>query len=102
LKPGEVVDSVLRPSKRIDEAYAQIRVLTVDGNVLTGLRLSETDEELVLGVPGQPKPVVIPRETIEQVANSQTSLMPANLARMLKDRGDFNDLMKYIMQVRAR
>lgn len=102
LKPEEVVDSVLRPSKRIDEAYAQIRVLTVDGNVRTGLRLSETDEELVLGVPGQPKPVVIPRETIEQVANSQTSLMPANLARMLKDRGDFNDLIKYLMQVRAR
>jgi putative heme-binding domain-containing protein len=102
LKPEELVDSVLRPSKRIDEAYVQIKVLTVDGNIRTGLRLSETDEELVLGVVGQPKPVVIPQDDIEQVAKSQTSLMPANLARLLKDRSEFNDLIKYIMEVRKR
>jgi putative heme-binding domain-containing protein len=102
LSPEELVDSVLRPSKRIDDAYVQIKVLTVDGNIYTGLRLSETAEELVLGVVGQPKPVVISQDDIEQLADSKTSLMPANLAQLLKDRGEFNDLIKYIMEVRAR
>jgi hypothetical protein len=49
-----------------------------------------------------PKPVVIAQDDIEQVKDSKTSLMPANLVKQLKSRQEFNDLMKYVIEVRRR
>jgi len=100
ITPEELVESVLRPSKRIDKDFAQVSVLTVDGQIQTGIRVSETDTEFVLRNLAQPEPIVIPQDDIEAVKDSRTSIMPANLARLLKDRGEFSDLMKYLMEVR--
>lgn len=102
LTPAELVDSVLRPSSRIDKDYAQVNVLTVDGSVMTGVRVSENDRELVLRNLAQPEPIVIQQDDIDDVIDSRTSLMPANLARVLKDRGEFDDLMKYVIEIRNR
>ena len=98
----QLVDSILRPAELIEKAYAQISVLTVDGQVFTGIRVSEDDDELVLRNLANPKPVVISQEDIEQVKESKTSLMPANLVKQLKNRQEFNDLMKYVIEVRRR
>ncbi|MCA9137650.1 MAG: c-type cytochrome, partial [Planctomycetales bacterium] len=43
LSPEELVDSILRPSKRIDKEFAQVNVLTVDGKIHMGIRVSESD-----------------------------------------------------------
>ena len=102
LTPAELVDSVLRPSNRIDKDFAQVNVLTSDGTVLTGLRVSEDDKQLVIRNLAEPEPIVIAQEDIEQVVQSRTSLMPANLAQTLKNRGEFFDLMKYVLEVRKR
>ena len=102
LSPAELVDSVLRPSKRIDKGFAQITVLTIDGEIITGMRVSESDNELVLRNLAKPEPIKIAQDDIEHVKESRTSLMPANLARLLKDRQEFNDLLKYIIEVRTR
>ena len=98
----QLVDSILRPAELIEKDYAQISVLTVDGQVFTGIRVSEDDDELVLRNLANPKPVVISQEDIEQVKDSKTSLMPANLVKQLKNRQEFNDLMKYVIEVRRR
>jgi hypothetical protein len=50
----------------------------------------------------QPKPIVIKQEDIDDVVESKTSLMPANLVKALKNRGEFNDLMKYVIEIRKR
>ena len=102
LTPEELVDAVLRPSKRIEKDYAQVKVLTDDGKIQTGIRVSETDDEFVLRNLAQPKPIVIAQDEIEEVMDSKTSLMPANLVRALKNRKEFNDLMKYVIEVRKR
>lgn len=102
LTPAELVDSVLRPSSRIDKDFAQVNVLTVDGTIQTGIRVSENDQELVLRNLAQTEPIVIKQENIDDVIDSRTSLMPANLVRVLKDRGEFNDLMKYVIETRKR
>ncbi len=102
LRPDELVDSVLRPSKRIDKDFAQITVVTIDGKIVTGIRVSEDDDELVLRNLAQPSPIVIKQDDIEDVVDSRTSLMPANLMRTLKNRDEFNDLMKYVIEVRKR
>lgn len=102
LKPEELVESVLRPSQRIDKDFAQVNVLTVDGKQFTGIRVSENDKELVLRNLAQPDPITIPKKDIDEVLESRTSLMPANLARQLKNRGEFNDLLKFVMETRKR
>lgn len=102
LKPDELVDSILRPSRRIDKDFAQVIVLTVQGRQHTGIRVSESDDELVLRNLAQPEPVVFQKEDVEEVVESRTSLMPAGLTRMLKNRGEFNDLLKYVLETRKR
>ena len=102
LTPQELVDSVLRPSKRIDKGFAQVSVVTVDGKILTGIRVSENDDELVLRNLAQTEPIKIPSDDIDDVLQSRTSIMPAGLAKQLKTRQDFDDLMKYVIEVRKR
>ncbi|MGB7327473.1 MAG: hypothetical protein WBD31_21535, partial [Rubripirellula sp.] len=94
--------SVLRPSKLIDKNYAQVSVLTVSGQVQTGIRVSEDDKEIVLRNIAAPDPITIAQDDIEVVKESDVSLMPENLTRQLKSRKEFDDLMKYIIDTRKR
>ncbi|MEK6237880.1 MAG: c-type cytochrome, partial [Planctomycetales bacterium] len=102
LKHEELVESILRPSKLIDKAFAQVNVLTSDGKQFTGIRISENDEEIVLRNLAQPLPITIKKKDVDVVLESRTSIMPANLSRQLKNRGEFNDLMKYVLEIRKR
>jgi putative membrane-bound dehydrogenase-like protein len=102
MKPEDLVDSILRPSNKIDKAFAQVNVVTVDGKLLTGIRISENDDGIVLRNLAQPEPITIKNDDLDEVFDSRTSLMPANLARQLKNRGEFNDLMKYVLEIRKR
>ena len=98
----ELVDSILRPSKLIDKDYAQLKVLTIDGKMQTGIRISESDKELVIRNLAEPNPIKIPQDDIEDVKEAKLSLMPENLVRQLKNRQEFDDLMKYIIEIRKR
>lgn len=97
-----IIESVLHPSKKIDKEFAQVTVLTVDGKVTSGIRVSETKDELVLRNLASPKPITIAKEDIEDVVESKNSLMPENLVRQLKNRQEFNDLMNYVIKTRSR
>ena len=61
-----------------------------------------TDQEIVLRNLAAPEPIKIKQNDIEVVKDSTVSLMPENLAKQLKSRKDFNDLMKYIIEIRKR
>ncbi|MGB7347140.1 MAG: PVC-type heme-binding CxxCH protein [Pirellulaceae bacterium] len=98
----QLVDSILRPSELIDKDFAQVNVLDVNGKVQTGVRLSENDDEIVLRNLAEPEPIKIKQDEIEEVIESKVSLMPANLVRQLKNRKEFDDLMKYIIETRKR
>ncbi|WDQ19417.1 PVC-type heme-binding CxxCH protein [Rhodopirellula sp. P2] len=98
----ELVDALLRPSKLIDKDFAQLSVLTVDGQIFTGIRVSENDDEIVLRNLAQPEPITIPQDDVEEVIESEVSLMPENLMRQMKSRREFNDLLKYIIEVRKK
>ena len=71
----ELVDSILRPSKRIDKEFAQVNVITVKGKQHTGIRVSENDDEIVLRNLAQPEPLTIQKDDIEEMIDSRTSLM---------------------------
>ena len=98
----ELVESLLHPSKRIDPDYAQVTVMTNDGKQLTGIKVVENANELVLRSPTQPEPLRIPRSNVDEIVASPVSLMPAGLMQLLKDRREFNDLLRYVLETRVR
>ncbi len=102
LSNEDLINSILRPSERIDKQFAQVNVITNDGKVYTGICISEDDQELVLRNLVEPEPIVLKQDDIDDVVESRTSMMPANLTRQLKSRDEFNDLMKYVLELRKR
>ena len=101
LSPEQLVNSLLRPSELIDKAYAQVSVLDVDGQVQMGIRVSESESEIVLRNLAAPDPITIQKADIDELQESAVSLMPENLVRQLRSRKEFDDLVRYILEVRA-
>jgi putative heme-binding domain-containing protein len=101
LSDAEVVESILHPSKRIDPEYAQVTVVTADGKQFTGIRAEDNEREIVLRNPASPEPIRIARDQVDEVVDSPVSLMPANLVQLLKDRREFNDLLRYVLETRG-
>jgi len=102
LKDEELVDSILRPSKLIDKKFVQFDVIDDDGVQHTGIRISESADEIVLRNQTEPKPITIKKAKIDVMRESKISSMPANLTRQLKSREEFNDLMRYVLEIRKR
>ena len=100
LSPEQLVESILYPSKLIDKEFAEVKVVTIEGKMQTGVRISETDDEIVLRNLAQPDPIVIKKDDIDDLVEAEVSIMPANLTRQLKSREEFDDLMKYIIEIR--
>lgn len=98
----ELVNSLLHPSQKIDQEFAQVSVVTDNGKTYTGIRVSQDEKEIVLRNLAEPKPITIPTDEIEEIEESTVSLMPANLVRLLQNRQEFDDLMKYVLEVRKR
>ncbi len=100
MQPVDWVNSVLYPSKKIDKEFAQVNVVTLDGKVITGIRISQDDDGIVLRNIAEPKPIAIPDSSIDEVIDSEKSMMPDGLVRSLKDRQEFDDLMKYLISLK--
>ncbi len=93
---AQLVDSILRPSNKIDKTFAQATVLTNNGKVITGLRVSESEKEVVLRSTADSKLIRISRSDIDEISDSKVSPMPVGLVTQLKDRQQFDDLVKYL------
>ncbi|WP_456238275.1 PVC-type heme-binding CxxCH protein [Neorhodopirellula pilleata] len=94
-----IVESVLNPSKAIRKEFSQMMVLTADGLALTGFVVSESDDELVLREPAGGKIIKLLQDDIDAMKPSTTSAMPAGLINQLTDRGQFLDLIRFLMEV---
>ncbi len=96
--PADVLASILRPSEKIDPKYRTQTVLTVDGNVVTGIIISDTETQLVLS-DAQAKTHTIAKDEIELVQTSSKSVMPEMLlAGMTTQQGA--DLLAFLSEQR--
>lgn len=99
---AHIVESILDPSAVIRPEYRGVTIVTDEGRSLTGLVVRETADELVLrdAATGGDETSVPTRAIDERVASTQ-SLMPAGLPNLLRDRGEFLDLVRYLAEVAA-
>ena len=98
-----IVDSILQPSKEIKKEYASVVASTLDGRLVTGLQVSRNEQELVVRDRENVDLVIkIPMDNIDEIKPSKTSNMPDDLVNQLKNRQQFLDLLRYVIDIKER
>ena len=96
----ELLASILEPSRLIEPAYQTYVVLTDTGEIVTGLKVAETDSEWTLRS-ADGKDIRIPIDSIESSRLQTQSLMPTGLAaEMTAD--ELADLLAYLESLKSK
>jgi putative heme-binding domain-containing protein len=90
----ELLESILEPSKLIEPRYNNYLVLTDDGNLVTGLKIGESDEDVVVKQ-ADGKDRRIPKDEIESIKIQAQSLMPTGLAAEMTAQ-ELADLLAFL------
>ncbi len=95
-QPDYLVDSLLQPNKQVKENYHAIVVATREGQVYTGIKLRQTDSDLVLR-DAEDREISIPLNSIEEQGQSG-SIMPVGLVDGLT-RAELVDLVRFLSEL---
>lgn len=95
----DLLESVVFPSATIVRDYESNSVVTVNGNVYTGMIAKETADTLYLQQQAG-EPIAIARADIEQMAPSPTSIMPSGLDDALSDQ-ELADVVAFLKTLRS-
>ena len=92
-----LIESILEPSAKIKEGYHSVVATTTRGKIFTGIKLRQTDKDLILR-DADDHEIAIPLDTLDTQEISQTSLMPVGLADNLT-RGELVDLVRFLSEL---
>ena len=90
---------MIQPSLKIDDKLASYTVVTVEGQILSGLIVKRTDMELIIKT-AEKKLIRIKKEQVEEVQKSSRSMMPEHLLSDLTAQ-EAADLIAYIRSLGA-
>lgn len=91
-----IVNSILNPNLAVKEQFVTRRVLTADGEVLTGIQIDRDDQRLRLR-DATGKMLTIPIAHIDQEEEGK-SLMPQGITKFLTEQ-EFFDLAKFVSEL---
>jgi putative heme-binding domain-containing protein len=91
-----LVESLLLPNKVIKEGFHSVTVTTTKGKVLTGIKVRQTERELILRT-GEDREIGIPLNQIEELRPGG-SLMPDGLTDPLT-RTELVDLVRFLSEL---
>jgi putative heme-binding domain-containing protein len=98
-----LVESILQPSKTIKKGFETATVVTLDGKLLSGLVVEQDAEKIVLRDNANVDELLtIAKNDIEEMRPGTKSSMPDALVNELKNRQQFLDLVRYVIDVRQR
>ncbi len=89
-----ILTSVLHPNAAIDAAFLQYSALTTDGRVVDGLLIDDRNEGVTIRRPGGEN-VFVPRDELERLQTSGSSLMPDGFERLINEV-DMANLVAYL------
>jgi putative membrane-bound dehydrogenase-like protein len=90
--------NILDPSGTIRPEFISQTALLVDGRVLTGL-VTESSPQQITMVDAKQQKTTIPRDEIDEIEPSTTSLMPERLLEQLQEQ-EVRDLFRYLQSER--
>jgi len=95
-QPDYLVDSMLDPNKAVKEGYHSVVVSLDDGRTLSGVKVRETDKDLLLR-DAEDREIAVPLASIEEQSPGK-SLMPAGLVDSLT-RDELIDLVRFLTEL---
>ncbi|MEC9097137.1 MAG: PQQ-dependent sugar dehydrogenase [Planctomycetota bacterium] len=96
----QMIQSVLEPSALIHPDHASHAITTVDGKIITGVLQSQSKESIEL-INDKGELVKIDVKDIDEQLRSNTSLMPADLYKVI-DESQFRDLVEYLTTLKQQ
>jgi putative membrane-bound dehydrogenase-like protein len=96
--PDSLLTAILDPSAAIDASFSAYQVLTVDGEVISGLLVDESADAVTLNMPGGLKRRIA-RDEIDVFQAMSQSLMPGGIQRAI-DLTQMRDLIAYLKRWR--
>ncbi|ADV61027.1 membrane-bound dehydrogenase domain protein [Isosphaera pallida ATCC 43644] len=90
----QLISNTFDPSLVIGQAYQAVLVVVDDGRVLSGLKVEDGPERVVLKLQGG-QLETLPRAAIEEIHVSESSLMPEKLEEQLTTQ-EIADLFEYL------
>ena len=91
-------ESILFPSAGIAHNYEQYSVVLDDGNVVSGLMISQTDQAVTIkNKDGISR--TIPTGDIDEIVKQKISIMPADLQKLLSEQ-DLVDVVEYLQTLK--
>lgn len=86
--------AILDPSAGISHNYENYSVLTLDGQVINGLKISDSEKEIVIRT-AEAIDRRLAKENVEQIKKSEKSIMPENLHHTFDQKG-LVDIVEYM------
>ena len=97
LTKKRVLDSILHPSKEVGPLYVPWKILTTDGNVLTGLKLDRAGAGNSMRFQGADGEVFeVPLADVQQQEPVDQSIMPTGLEGTMS-LGELRDLIAFLI-----
>ena len=94
---ARVLEDILYPNRNVDRAFRTSVLQMIDGRVMTGI-VRETADPLELALVTTKGEIIdVPRRNIEEMQESQLSLMPNNLAGSLTEQ-ELLDLLRFLTE----
>ncbi|MCR9296700.1 MAG: hypothetical protein NXI32_28670, partial [bacterium] len=95
-----ILESILHPSRQIEEKYRSVSALTLDGQVVVGTVVQETETDLIL-VDANGRRHELAQDDLEAVKRLETSLMPEQLLAPLTEQQAV-DLIDYLSSLKSQ
>lgn len=88
LRRDEIVESIVHPSAVVEDKYKTTMVLTLDGEVITGLKVEETDDFVKIFDSKDYHEILL--DDVDEMATKDSSSMPEKLADAMSPTEFFN------------
>ncbi len=95
-QPDYVFDSLVEPNKKVKEGFNTLIIITKDGRSVSGVKVRQTDKDLVLRN-ADDKEINVPLAEIDEQADG-ASLMPTGVTDKLT-RQEFVDLARFLSEL---
>jgi putative heme-binding domain-containing protein len=90
--------AIFDPNKTVEAKYRRVNILTQDGKTIVGLKVRDSEESIEI-VNDQGQLISLARESIDELRESDKSLMPEGFEKILKPE-DVASLVTYLRKMR--
>jgi putative membrane-bound dehydrogenase-like protein len=97
---AKILEAMIDPSKEIKEGFQGYTIVTDSGQVYNGLKVAETPQQVTLR-DAQARDITVPRDEIEELAETKKSVMPEGVLAQLNYQ-QFIDLVAFLKSKEAQ